>query len=163
MGRPKKPNEIKSLQGTDRKDRYVETIDVIKFENINQLKVLKFKGLENANAKRIFNEKANQLILNKMLAPQDVDQLIIYSNAMSIIMECVKNMKKGFFVESFDDMGKLKGYIQNPYLKLFKENSELVIRIGTEFGFSPLSRMKFKPEKPNEVDPLQKLFNEFNN
>ncbi len=161
-GRPPKPTELKSLQGTDRKDRKVESLDVIKFDNITQLKAIKIKGLETAMAKKIFNEKANQLILNKMLAPQDVDQLIIYANAMDKVIECSKNLKKGLFNEVFDDYGKVKGYIANPYIKLFKEMAEIVTRIGAEFGFSPLSRMKFKEDPGEKSDPLQKLFEEFN-
>lgn len=162
-GRPKKPNELKSLQGTSRKDRVTESLEVIKFESITQLKAINVKGLESAMSRKIFNEKANQLIANKMLAPQDIDQLIVYANAMALIMDCSKKLKKGLFNEVFDDFGKVKGYIPNPYLKLFKEMSEIVIRLGSEFGFSPLSRMKFKLEPEKEIDSFQKLLNEFNN
>ncbi len=161
-GRPPKPNELKSLQGTSRKDRMIESLDVIKFENITQLKAINVKGLETAMSKKIFNERSGQLIANKMLAPQDIDQLIIYSNAMAMIIECTKNMKKGHFNEVFDDFGKVKGYIPNPYLKLFKEMSEIVTKIGSEFGFSPLSRMKFKLDVDEKKDPFQEMMDKFN-
>lgn len=161
-GRHPKTNELKSLQGTSRKDRVTESLDVLKFENITQLKALNVRGLESAMSRKIFDEKANQLIANKMLAPQDIDQLIIYANAMALVKDCAKKIKKGLFNEVFDDFGKVKGYIANPYIKLFKEMAEIVSRIGSDFGFSPLSRMKFKldPEKP--IDPFQNLFDEYN-
>lgn len=162
-GRPSKPNELKSLQGTDRKDRKSESLEVIKFEDITQLKVLKVKGLESALSRKIFDEKANMLILNKMLAPQDIDQLIIYANAMAMVITCSKEIKGKVFTETYDKDGGFNGYIQNPHLKLFKEMSEIVTKIGAEFGFTPLSRMKFKLTPEEKKDPFQELFDKFNN
>lgn len=161
-GRPRKPNELKSLQGTERKDRKVDALEVLKFEDITQIKVEKMRGLETALAKKIFNEKANQLIANKMLAPQDLEQLVIYANAYNHLVVATKEIKKGMFSELHDDLGNLKGYIANPYIKLFKEMSEIIIRIGAEFGFSPLSRMKFKIETEKPEDPFEKLNQQFN-
>ena len=162
-GRPNKPNELKSLQGTDRKDRHVESLEVIKFENITQLKAISIKGLETAMAKKIFNERSSQLIANKMLAPQDIDQLIIYANAMAMVITCSKEIKGKVFTETHDKNGNPVGYAQNPHIKLFKEMSEIVTRIGSEFGFSPLSRMKFKIELEKPEDPFEKMMREFNN
>lgn len=161
-GRPKKPTELKSLQGTSRKDRVTESLEVIKFDSITQLKAINVKGLESAMSRKIFNDKANQLIMNKMLAPQDLDQLIIYANAMAMVITCSKEIKGKVFTETHDKDGNFNGWAQNPHLKLFREMSEIVIRLGSEFGFSPLSRMKFKLEPEKEIDPFQKLLNEFN-
>lgn len=161
-GRPNKPNELKALQGTNRKDRVKESLEVIKFDSITQLKAINVKGLESAMSRKIFNEKANQLIANKMLAPQDIDQLIIYANAMAMVITCSKEIKGKVFTETHDKDGNFNGWAQNPHLKLFREMAEIVTRIGAEFGFSPLSRMKFKLEPEKPVDPFQKLLNEFN-
>ena len=156
-GRPPKPNELKSLQGTGRKDRKIEALDVIKFDNITQLKAVNIKGLGSAMSRKIFHERANQLIANKMLAPQDLDQLIIYANAMAMIITCTKEIKGKVFTETHDKDGNFSGYAQKPHLKLFKEFSEIVTKIGSDFGFSPLSRMKFKLTPEKEEDPFAAL------
>ncbi len=162
-GRPKLPNEIKKLQGTDQPCRMSESLEVIKFDDISQIKAIKVKGLESASARKIFNDRASMLIANKILSPQDIDLLIIYSNALDQVIASTKMMKKGLFKETKDDQGRLKGYISNPYIKHFKDNSDLVIKIGSEFGFSPISRMRFGAEPEKEKDPLQKLLEQFNN
>lgn len=162
-GRPKKPQELKSLQGTSRKDRMSESLEVIKFENITQLEAVNVQGLETAAAKKIFNERANMLIANKMLAPQDIDNLIIYANAMAVVMDAAKKMRRDMFTKTLDKNGKLSGYVPNPYLKLFKDMAEIVNRVGSEFGFSPLSRMKFKLEPEAKKDPFQELLDNYNN
>jgi P27 family predicted phage terminase small subunit len=154
---------LKSLQGTSRKDRVTKSLEVVKFESITQLEAVKVKGLDSAVSRKIFNDKANQLITNKLLAPQDVDQLIIYANAMAMVITCVKEIKGQIFTETHDKNGNHNGYVQNPHVKLFKDMSEVVIRIGAEFGFSPLSRMKFQLIPEEKIDPFQKLLNEFNN
>lgn len=162
-GRPKKPTELKALQGTSRKDRETKSLEVIKFDDITQLRAINVKGLESVTAKRIFNDRANMLIANKMLSPQDLDQLIIYSNAMSLVIECSKHTKKGLYTEIKDEDGNFKSWAPNPYLKLFKDMSEVVTKIGAEFGFSPLSRMKFKLEPEIKKDPFQELLDSYNN
>lgn len=162
-GRPKKPNELKTLQGTNRKDRATESLEVIKFESITQLKAIRVQGLESALSRKIFNERANQLIANKMLAPQDLDQLIIYANAMAMVITCSKEIKGKVFTEVHNKDGEFSGHTQNPHIKLFREMSEIVTRTGLEFGFSPLSRIKFKLTPEERKDPFQELIDKFNN
>jgi len=66
------------------------------------------------------------LIANKMFAPQDIDNLIIYANAMAMVVLCAKEIKGKVYTETHDKDGNFNGYAQNPHIKLFKEMSEIV-------------------------------------
>ena len=161
-GRPTKPAELKNLQGTSRKDRQISSLEVMKFDDITQLKAIRVDGLHSAKSKQIFNATANILITNRMLAPQDIDKLIIYANAMALVKTCSKEIKGKIFTETHDKEGNINGYTQNPHIKLFKEMSEIVDKIGSEFGFDPLSRMKIKSTPEEKEDEFAKLQREFN-
>ena len=76
----------------------------------------------------------------------DIEQLVIYAASLDLLFDCIKEMKKGKFNEVYDDFGKIKGYIANPYIKLYREMIEIVNKIGSDFGFSPVSRMRLKAE-----------------
>ena len=165
MGRGRKPlpDQIKSLRGTDQPCRMRGEIETDKILEISQIVDLKnFKVLKSKRAKDIFVQKANQLIKLKLLTDMDIEQLVVYASSLDILFDCIREMKKGMFKELYDDFGKIKSYLANPYIKQYREMIDITNRIGSDFGFSPVSRMKLKAEPEKEKDPLQKLFEQFN-
>ena len=107
-GRPRKPDELKKLRGTLRKDRIVESIAVEKINDISLILDLKnFKVLKTTRAKDIFIQKANQLIKLKILSDMDIEQLVVYSSSLDILFDCLKEMNKEMFVDVYTDEGKL--------------------------------------------------------
>lgn len=137
-GRPRKPDVVKQLQGTLQKCR---ALDLSK-ENMNGLSILddvKPPVWLTKNAKRIFKEKASQLMSIKVLTPVDIDLLSIYSNSYAIIVEAVNDIAtRGAVIEINTDKGSL--VVANPYSKIYNDNVKIVNQIASQFGFSPSSR-----------------------
>ena len=168
MGRGRKPipDQLKVLRGTNQKCRMKGDLEAEKINEISQIVDLKnFKVLKSKRAKDIFVQKANQLIKLKLLTDMDIEQLVVYASSMDILFDCIREMKKEMFIKTYeivDEIAYLKSTIPNPHIKLYREMIEITVRIGSDFGFSPVSRMKLKAEKEQEKDPLQKLFEQFN-
>ena len=165
MGRGRKPipDQLKVLRGTDQKCRLRGEIETEKINEISKIVDLKnFRVLKSKWAKDIFIQKANQLIKLKLLTDMDIEQLVVYASSMEILFDCLKEMKTGMFIDVYNDGGLLKGKIPNPHIKLYREMIEITNRIGSDFGFSPVSRMKLKAEKEKDKDPFQELFEQFN-
>ena len=161
-GRKSLPNEIKKLRGTNQPCRTKETIDVPKIGDISQvINVSKLKVLKTKRSKQIFKEKANQLITLQILTEIDFEQLAIYAHSLDTLFDCIDNIaSSGKFSEVHDENGRILRFIQNPYLKLYQDMVQICSKIGSEFGFSPVSRMKLHT-KPEEKDPLQELMKQF--
>ena len=82
-GRKKIPDEIKKLRGTDQPCRLSgETNSMMVIESIDDTSGMKM--MQTIGAKKIFKEKANQLIQMKTLTEMDMEQLAIYCNSVDI-------------------------------------------------------------------------------
>lgn len=156
-GRKAIPNEMKVLRGTDQPVRMREEIKADKITD-PILSIPKGSPLKTKRAKKIFIDRANQLIATGVLTDMDLDQLSIYAYALDQVYDCMEQIKeKGLFHEVYDDAGHVLRYIENPYLRLMRENIDVVNRIGGEFGFSPVSRQKLKAEGKEEDNPFKDL------
>lgn len=137
-GRPTTSNEMKRLNGTDQPCRMKE-----ENESIIPLKSISISSsLKTPVAKKIFRMKADLLISLKVLTALDVDMLVVYAQTADIVIECIKGMKAEKVIDIKNRNGVVKGYIVSPYLKIYKENSDLLIKLSDHFGFSPLARTK---------------------
>jgi len=150
MSRGRKPvsNALKRLRGTDQP---VRMRDEGNFERLT--KVTPPKMLTTKRAKQIFREKASHLINQQVLTPLDVDQLCIYSHALDLLFTCIAELEQGHYKPVKDDSGKIFKFIPNPYLPLYRQMVEIVTKIGSDFGFTPVSRMKMKYPEPEKTDP----------
>jgi len=165
-GRKAIPNELKVLRGTDQPCRMKPTIEANQISEINQIVDLKnFKVLQSKRAKDIFIQKANQLIKLKLLTDMDIEQLVVYAGSLDILFTCMKEMKKELFLKIYtdkDDVMYLTKVTPNLHIKLYREMIEITNRIGSDFGFSPVSRMKLHAEKEAEKDPFAALMEKLN-
>ncbi len=153
-GRKAIPDALKSLRGTNQPVR-------MRGENNSSI-ILKVSAPPelNTRAKKIYREKANQLIALKILTPADLDQLLIYSSSFDMLLESIEKLKEGKFKSVHDDDGKLIRFVENPYFKIYRDMTVIVNKIGGEYGFSPVSRQKLsipKGEKPASEEDL--IFN----
>jgi len=140
------------------------TIDVPALNDVNGIvDVKKFTVLKSKRSKDIFIDKANQLIKLKLLTEMDIEQLVVYASSLDILFTCMKEMKKEMYVKIYTEEGFVKKIIANPYIKLYREMIDICNKIGSDFGFSPVSRMKLKAEQPKPTDPFQEMMNKFNN
>lgn len=143
MGRYKLPAEVKALRGTTRKDRDNSSggwEDVV--VSLDQVAVPKdLKG----EAAKIYKERVRMLFAMGMLQPIDVDALRLYANAVagSIKLQAAID-KEGYTVLEKDEDGNLCKVSVNPLVKVLKDTINTANMIGSQFGWSPLSRMRLR-------------------
>ena len=160
-GRKALPREIKQLRGTLKKSRDTGEITTDKITEISEiLDTKKLKVLKTRRSREIFREKANQLIKLNILTDIDLEQLAVYAYSLDILFDCMDEISKGKFREVYDDNGHIIRFIQNPYIKLYREMIEVCNKIGGDFGFNPVSRAKLAPQQQEE-DPLADLMKQF--
>lgn len=158
-GRKALPDAVKRLRGTDEKRRMrgegLQTEKVTSTELA--MSGVGYNSLSTDRARSIFTDKCNQLISLNILAPQDLDQLSIYADALDKFYICIEELDKGMFKEVYDENGNIIRFISNPYLKLYKDLVVIINRIGSDFGMSPVSRMKIKAEPDKPLSPIEEL------
>lgn len=156
-GRKAIPNALKSLRGTDQPTRMRDEMSVDPITD-PIISIPRNSPLKTKRSKDIFIRKANQLIALRVLTELDLEQLSIYSYSLDQVYECMEKLKEqGKFKEVYDDAGHVIRYIENPYLRLMRENIEIVNRIGGDFGFSPVSRQKIQVENVEDDNPFKEL------
>lgn len=157
MTRGRKPisNAVRKLHGTDRADRMKEEISSPVLVSVDARKI---KALQTKRGREIFTVKAKQLISQGVLTELDIEALTIYANSLDMLFECVEKVKEEKFVKVVTEKGTT--YISNPYLKLYKEMADIVNRVGADFGFTPVSRLRIQAPI-QEDDQLAELMRQF--
>lgn len=158
-GRKALPNAVKVLRGTDQPCRMNNELSVTPITDfISSLP--KNSPLKTKRAKKIYKEKANQLISLRVLTLFDLEQLAIYAYALDQAYTCMEELEnKGLFYEQFDDNGNILRYVENPYMKLLREMIDITNKIGSDYGFIPVSRQKLKPSDSETSNPFADLLN----
>ncbi len=145
-GRKPTPNHLKKLRGTDQ-PCYRHPED--SFEKLSTVTVP--KQLTTRRAKQIFKAKSDQLIRFNVLTELDIEQLTIYSGLLDEYFTCQETIQAdGLFIKSISKKGE-SVLIEHPASRLKRQLAEIINRLGSNFGFDPASRLKFKTtnEKPD--------------
>lgn len=136
MGRYKLPKEVKDLRGTTRKSRENTSGGWLESASSGVVVPSDLKG----DAAKIYKERVAMLFAMGLLQPIDVDALRLYSSAMASAIKIQKELdKEGFTVIERD--GKVS---VNPLAKVLKDMITTVNTIGSQFGWSPISRMRLQ-------------------
>jgi P27 family predicted phage terminase small subunit len=146
-GRKIIPDQIKVLKGTDQKCRLNSGMNIQTIKSIDEIKASNKSILKSKRAKKIFLEKANQLINYKMLSVLDLEQLVVYAFSLDELFMAMDQIQKPDFerfIRVSDKLNEVSRYVENPHLKYFRDLFFIVNKIGSDFGFSPVSRIKMK-------------------
>lgn len=102
-------------------------------------------------AQREWQRLAGELTTLRMLTNLDRAALAAYCGAYALWAEATENIQKfGTMVKS------PSGYpIQSPYVAIANRQAEIMMRIASEFGFTPASRSRISVSEP----PVKDLFN----
>lgn len=150
MGRPKIPDEIKAKKGTLRKCRQTESL---KFAELDKVAAPSF--LSNL-AKRIFREKIKLVKSTHLLTYADVDNMMMYATAMDNFINSTKKLNDPDTPRVFEVYGKqgLAKISPSPYFKIQNDAFQMIQKIGSLYGFSPVSRISLansvSEEKPHD-------------
>ncbi len=136
-GRKNLPAEIKKLRGTAQPCRETTSGDIA----LARLTDVKPPSWLDGMAKKIFRSKAKQLIALNVLTILDIDLLALYAQSYSLIVEALGKIKEeGKFNTLYNDEGQIIGFVENPYMKVYRDNFDKVQKLAGHFGFSPATR-----------------------
>lgn len=164
MGRKPIPNEMKKLRGTDQPCRMRPTIKGVIITDAESVMLHpSVMLLSNDRQKQIFVEKVGQLVALKMMEEMYVDALVQYAVYYDLWEQAVISMRDlgQSFLTRRNDAGKIIGHIENPYIRLAMKYRDIVNSIGSEFGFTPVSRMKLPTPgvKESPLEQIRKIVN----
>lgn len=172
-GRKPLPDEIKILRGTDRPDRMRDALKGLQVQDwLSVSSTRGVKVLQTRRAKEIFKAKCNQLIPLRILAETDLDQLAIYANNLDKLYSLMQDLyQEGDTITLYVLKTYLDGTTEqiptkciiNPKWKLYFHLVDTINKIGSEFGFTPVSRQKIHVPEPPKVDPLAELRKQISN
>lgn len=160
MGRYKLPEQVKAARGTKRKDR--ECNELSPTTLVMSPADVKAPSHLNSEAKKIYKEVVSQLVAMRMLQPIDTTALCIYANAIVTIAKMQKELDKdGYVTYIKDEDGNISGVTVNPMHKVLKDAINVANTIGSQFGWSPVSRMRLVAIAKEEVkkDDFNALIN----
>lgn len=159
-GRKPVPEAIKKMKGTNQVCR---TREEGVYERITKVSLP--KELISKRAKRIYKERCQMLINQKVLQEPDLAMLAAYANTYDQYMVCLESWN----IDPRPLVGKMTAYgimmIPNPVIKMQSSLLNTLNMIGLQFGFSPIARasMKIIPAKNNnEFDNFSKGLNSDN-
>jgi P27 family predicted phage terminase small subunit len=168
-GRKPLPDEVKELRGTLEERRARGKTPGIPIQELH--KVVSVRGirvLQSDRSKQIFKQKCNQLIGLKLLTEIDYDNISIYANNLDKLYLLMKDLKEeGDTITLYKVIHKLNGEteqiplkcVMNPKWKIYFSLIATIDKIGSNYGFSPVSRLRFGTIKddPDPVDPFAEL------
>lgn len=161
MGRSKLPAQVKSIRGTTRKDRD-KGKELSPATVVMSPEDVKVPTHLNADAKKVYKDMVSQLVAMKMLQPIDTTALCIYANAIVTIAKMQQELdKEGYVTYIKDEDGNITGVSVNPMQKVMKDAINIANTIGSQFGWSPVARMKLVAmlsQKGEEKDDFAKMF-----
>lgn len=137
MGRPPLPSKVKTLRATTRKCR--EVVDSTPV--VTSLVDVKAPAHLTGEAKKVYTRLVSQLFNMGYLAEIDVDVLSLYAFEYSELIKLQRQLQKeGYIVEEVTKNGTtLK---EHPLHKVVMKKLAAVNALGSQFGWSPVSRVR---------------------
>ena len=155
MGRQPLPQKIKDKRGTSRPCRKREEVGTTVTSLVDVRVPSHLKGA----AKKVYEEKVRQCFAMGILAEIDEHALAIYSHEYTELVRLQKQLTEEGYV--YEVMTKLGSEIKpNPLEKIVARKIVVVNSLGSQFGWSPVSRMKLRAiaegdKKKNEFEEYE--------
>lgn len=148
------------LRDTFRKDRDRPSSiigDPIRLEDIGSK--CQISGLKSSTrrARDIYWSTCRKISAQGLLDPTFCAQILFYAIEYDIVLQCEEDIKKqGMYITLEGEKGKY--VVQNPSVNQLHAAMEKVLKIGSNFGFSPVDRQRLKMEhgesKPKGVKAI---------
>lgn len=154
-GRKPLPQEILNLRGTDRKTRqrpsstFGETIPVA------DIRKCQVAGLKSATerATRIYWATVRKVAALGILEESFCTQLLIYAVEYDHFLTCSEDIKeKGIYITVEAKNGNM--VVPNPSVKMRDNAIEKILKISSNFGFSPVDVQRIKRQTETEDKKL---------
>lgn len=158
-GPAKQPQELLELKGTAQKCRARSAVVVgAKLTSIEQVDEIFDYSRLSERGQRIFLQRCVFLIGLHLLEASYLDAVLLYAQNYDMALRCMRSInKEGWYVKVLDKNGNFKGFAENPRLKTFDKLCKTINMFGTQFGFTPASRMGLhlqdtESDKPDVMD-----------
>ena len=152
-GRPRVPDTIKRLQGTDRKDRQVPAVEFTKITVAPKPEM----WLE-AKAKSYFTNLCQLLIDKELLTDGNVTLVLMMAQEFATYEKAAKELKKsGYTVKA----GAQRDDKASPWITIRNESLKNYMSIATRFGLDPISAMKVPNGKTEDKDPFDEMLKKY--
>ena len=158
-GRKPLPKELLQLRGTDRKDRdrpSSVTGEKIEVADVGKCQI---SGLQSAThrARDIYWRTVRKVAALGMLEESFLSQIFFYSVEYDHFMTCCESVRKdGLYLVVEGKKGTV--VVPNPAVKQRDKALELLLKIGSNFGFSPVDKQRIRVDAEDPKDKKVKAF-----
>ncbi len=146
-GRKPLPQELLNLRGTDRRDRLRPTStigELIKVEEVGDK--CQISGLRGASsrARKIYWSLVKRVAVQGMLEEAFLSQLLFYAVEYDHFITCCEDIRKNGSVLILEDKKGNPVVAANPAVHQRDNALDRLLKIGSNFGFSPVDRQRLK-------------------
>lgn len=156
MGRNPLPDSVKKKRGTLRESRRQPKDD----SAVSTLVDIDVPSHLKGEAKKIYERLVRQCFAMKILAEIDTDALAIYAFEYAELIKLQQQLKaEGYTIEQETKSGTVT--VANPLDRIVTKKIATVNAIGSQFGWSPVSRVRLlqiaqgKDENKNDFDEFR--------
>ena len=162
-GRKPLPQEVLNLRGTARKDRERPLSTSGEKISVADLRKCQEVGLKSIpeRARAIYWKTCRQMALTGILEARFLPQLIVYAVNYNYFLECCEEIdKNGKYIMVRNDVGEVTSVIENPAIKSRQRAAEMMLKVGSNFGMSPVDNQKIRivsEEKDKKVKSIMAM------
>lgn len=88
-------------------------------------------------ARAVWNRLAPDMIDKKVLTAWDLDQLVIFCDAVAVYHEC-----KNLMGSNYTERGAAGGIIKSPFWQIMRDCQSMMTQIGARYGLTPADRAR---------------------
>ena len=158
-GRKPLPKEILQLRGTDRKDRDRPASVTGAKITVEDVGACQISGLKSATrrARDIYWRTVRKVAALGMLEESFLAQIFFYAVEYDHFMTCCESVRKdGLYLVVEGKKGTV--VVPNPAVKQRDKALELLLKIGSNFGFSPVDKQRIRVDAEDPKDKKVKAF-----
>ncbi len=158
-GRKPLPKEILQLRGTDRKDRDRPASVTGAKITVEDVGACQISGLQSATrrARDIYWRTVRKVAALGMLEESFLAQIFFYAVEYDHFMTCCESVRKdGLYLVVEGKKGTV--VVANPAVKQRDKALELLLKIGSNFGFSPVDKQRIRVDAEDPKDKKMKAF-----
>jgi P27 family predicted phage terminase small subunit len=157
-GRKRQPVELAKLKGTMKASRYrgVAADGGDKVGSLQACYSVPLYREMSQRARDVYRSVCRMLLPLKMLTFADLQQLIVYGNAWDGYLDCVADIRKnGRYTLRRGPDGEVAGTVENPSVRHLKIFYEQIVKIGQNYGLTPVDRQRIKARADGDDPKLQ--------
>lgn len=160
-GRKRVSKELMKLRGTERAGRGMEiTVHGEKITQFRQCQYVQGYDTLNERQKKIFKFSCEQLIALKLLEKAYLPGMIFYAKEFDTYLNADADTERnGRYILERGASGEVIGTTENPSVKHRNKALENIIRLGSNYGFTPVDRQRIRMEHGNTADPKINMIN----